>query len=181
MNAPAPDTFFDVKFTVSGPLPLLPVSAVQIRLSPALNPLRPARFQLHRVSGHTTATRLCGPDSVTEPVKPWVEVKLGVAVKSVASAPSCDHTMVSLALKPPRLVTTATLSARAAAVASRIRTIAALSPRNVRLCIDGPFISFDCLSVLTKVYGQARTTGPASLVKVLLLENVLSTAIEGLP
>src|ERR1700730_6550227 len=122
MNAPAPETFFEVKFKVSGPLPLLPVSAVQIRLSPALNPVVPATFQLHRVSGHTTATRLCGPASETEPLRPWVEVKPGVAVKSVASAPSCDHTMVSLALKPPRLVTTATLSARATAVASNIRT-----------------------------------------------------------
>src|ERR1700730_10401919 len=124
MKAPAPDTFCEVKFKVSGPLPLLPVSAVQIRLSPAMNPVRPPRFQLHRVSGHTTATRLLGPFKVTEPVKLWVEVKVGVAVKVVASAPSCDHTMVSLAPKAPRLVTTATLSARAEAVASRIRIIA---------------------------------------------------------
>jgi hypothetical protein len=70
MSAPAPDTFFEVKFKVSGPLPLLPVSAVQMRLSPELNPVRPPRFQLHRVSGHTTATRLFGPIRVTEPVKP---------------------------------------------------------------------------------------------------------------
>src|SRR5260370_9832047 len=106
MNAPAPDTLFDVKFSVSGPLPLLPVSAVQIRLSPALNPLRPARFQLHRVSGHTTATRLCGPASVTEPVRPWVEVKLGVAVKSAGPAPQRDHTLVSFAATPPHLMPT---------------------------------------------------------------------------
>jgi|SRR5580692_2208481 hypothetical protein len=140
MNAPAPDTFFDVKFSVRGPLPLLPVSAVQIRLSPALNPVRPPRFQLHRVSGHTTATRLCGPARVTEPVSPWVEVKLGVAVKSVASAPNCDHTMVSLALKPPRLVTTPTVSARATAVAHSIRTIATPTLRKIPLCIDAPIL-----------------------------------------
>jgi hypothetical protein len=67
-----------------------------------------------------------------------VEVKLGVAVKSVASTPSCDHTIVSLALKPPRLVTTATLSARAAVVANNIRIMAAAKPRTVLLCIDAP-------------------------------------------
>src|ERR1700722_9249731 len=125
MKAPAPATFFEVKFKVSGRLPLLPVSAVQMRLSPAPNPVVPATFQLHRVSGHTTATRLFGPNRETEPVNPWVEVKVGGAVSGAASAPSCDHTMVSLALRPPKLVTTATLSACATAVANNIRIMAA--------------------------------------------------------
>jgi hypothetical protein len=138
MNAPAPDTFFEVKFRVSGPLPLLPVSAVQIRLSPAANPVRPPKFQLHRVSGHTTATRLPAPAKVTEPVSPLVEVKGGVAVSGVASAPNCDHPMVSLALKPPRLVTTPTLSARATAAASITTTSAPTKLPKVRLYIDVP-------------------------------------------
>src|SRR5215469_14564917 len=140
MKAPAPETLFELKFTVSGPLPLLPVSLVQIRLSPVLNPVVPPRFQLHRVSGHTTATRLwpTDPASETVPVSPWVEVKAGkggVVVKSVASTPSCDHTIVSLALRAPRLVTTATVSARAAAVANRIITIAAAKLRMLPICI----------------------------------------------
>jgi len=138
ITAPAPDTFFEVKFSVSGPLPLLPVSAVQIRLSPAANPVVPSTFQLHRVSGHTTATRLPAPSRVTEPVRPLVEVKLGVAVSVVASTPNCDHTILSLALKPPRLVTGMTVSACASAVANVIRTIAAARPRNAALCIDAP-------------------------------------------
>src|SRR5215469_10135014 len=144
MKAPAPETLFELKFTVSGPLPLLPVSLVQIRLSPVLNPVVPPRFQLHRVSGHTTATRLWPTEpaaSETEPVSPWVEVKAGkggVVVKSVASTPSCDHTIVSLAPRAPRLVTPATVSARAAAVANRIITIAAAKLRMLPLCIDAP-------------------------------------------
>ena len=103
MKAPAPDTFFEEKSNESGPLPLLPVSAVQTRLSPVPNPLVPATFQLHKVSGQTTATRLFGPCKKREPVTPPVEVKEGVAVRVVASAPSCDQTILSLALRPPRL------------------------------------------------------------------------------
>src|ERR1700730_9526784 len=101
MKAPAPDTFFEVKFSVSGPLPLLPVSAVQIRWSPAATPVSPTGFQRHGVAGQTTATRLFGPFNETEPVNELVDVKAGVAVRSVASPPSCDHAMVSLAPRLP--------------------------------------------------------------------------------
>src|SRR5579862_2943846 len=140
MKAPTPDTFFEVKPKESGPLPLLPVSAVQIRLSPALNPLRPARFQLQAADGHTTAIRLFGPIRETEPVTPLVEVKEGVAVSTVASAPNCDHTIVSLAPKAPRLVTSTTLSARAAAVAISSMSTATTALLRPSLRIDGPIV-----------------------------------------
>jgi hypothetical protein len=70
MNAPTPATFLEVKFKVSGPLPLLPVSAVQIRLSPALNPIVESGFQLHGVAGHTTAIRLSFPVRTAVPLTP---------------------------------------------------------------------------------------------------------------
>src|SRR5277367_1688332 len=101
MKAPAPDTLLEVNVTVTGPLPLLLVSAVQIRLSAELNPLRPIRFQLQGVDGQTTETRLLGPCIPTDPLIPPVEVKLGLAVSAVASAPSCDHAIVSLAPRAP--------------------------------------------------------------------------------
>src|SRR5215469_15191281 len=138
MKAPTPDTFFVVKLKLSGPLPLTPVSAVQIRLSPVLNPVLESGFQLHRVSGQTTATRLFGPVRITEPAIPPVDVKLGVAPSTVASTPSCDHTIVSLALSPPRLVTTLTVSARAAALARTITASAATNLAEMRLYIDAP-------------------------------------------
>src|ERR1019366_6056645 len=75
---------------------------------------------------------------VTEPDNPWVEVKAGLAVKSVASVPNCDHPIESLALRPPTLVTTEMLSARTAAAANRIRMIAAPKLHRLRLYIDAP-------------------------------------------
>ena len=164
-----------MKFNAIGPLPLLPVSAVQIRLSSALNPVPGLRFQLHGDAGHTTETRLCGPVKVTEPDNPWVEVKAGLAVKSVASVPNCDHPIESLALRPPTLVTTEMLSARAAAAANRIRMIAAPKLHRLRLYIDAPPSS---RSERMKSYMHI---GPASAVKVPLSENTASTAIEGVP
>jgi len=126
------------KFNVSGPLPLLPVSAVQISLSPALNPELPLKFQLHGVSGHTTATKLFGPVNETEPDNPPLEVKVGLAVKVAASAPNCDHTMESLAPRPAGLFTTETLSARAAVVANRTSVTKATQLRKVHLYTDVP-------------------------------------------
>ena len=86
---------------------------------------------------------------------------MGVAVKSVASAPNCDHTIVSLAPKAPRLVTTATLSARAAAVANRIRTIAAAEAAQRRLMHRCPHL----VSALSGAHEVLEAYWPASEVK----------------
>jgi hypothetical protein len=145
----------------------LPLSAVQIKLSFAVNPLLLPRNQLHGVSGHTTATRLPGPASEIDPVSPCVEVKLGLAVSTVASPPSCDHAIVSSALRPPGVLTTDTLSARAQGIIRRSRNIEALK------------LSAVCLSLESPIRRLYMHTAPASIVKVPSLEKSPATPIEG--
>jgi hypothetical protein len=95
INAPMPATEVPT-LRVSGPLPLLPVSEVQIRVSPAV---KPTLFQLHDGdAGHTTDVRLPVPPRVTatlnDPTEVAVKLEPGGAV---ASAPSCDQWTKSLA------------------------------------------------------------------------------------
>jgi hypothetical protein len=93
MNAPTPETAVPTA-RVRGPFPLLPRSDVQTRESPAL---KPTPFQLHKVAGHSIASKLFGPASVAVMLIPLTEVAPKLAPSTVASAPSCDQWRKSFA------------------------------------------------------------------------------------
>jgi hypothetical protein len=91
INAPAPATLAP-KVKVSGPLPPLTVSEVQIKLSPAAKPL-PA--QLQGTAAHATAIKLPVPTRLPLTAIAPTDCALKVAPSTVASAPNCDQPMES--------------------------------------------------------------------------------------
>ena len=120
INAPAP-TMGTLKVSVTGPLPPLPESEVQIRLSPAVKPLPPVQLQLAGIGEHTTETMLLAPARVTVSLLPPAEFALKLAGRIVWSPPSCTQLIESLAPCPGWLVTWTSESAQAVPVASMIR------------------------------------------------------------
>jgi hypothetical protein len=74
--------------------------------------LKPTPFQLHNVAGHSIASKLFGPASVTVMLIPLTEVAPKLLASTVASAPSCDQCTASFAFWAPILVTGSIESAR---------------------------------------------------------------------
>ena len=128
INAPAP-AMGTLKVSVTGPLPPLPESEVQIRLSPAVKPLPPVQLQLAGIGEHTTETMLLAPARVTVSLLPPAEFALKLAGRIVWSPPSCTQLIESLAPCPGWLVTWTSESAQAVPVASMIKTAKPLSRR----------------------------------------------------
>ena len=119
INAPTPETEVPTA-SVRGPFPLLPRSDVQTRESPAL---KPTPFQLHRVAGHSIASKLFGPASVTVMLIPLTEVAVKLAPSTVASAPSCDQCTKSFAFWAASVVTGSIESARQIVAANKLARI----------------------------------------------------------
>jgi len=85
--------------------------------------LKPTPFQLHNSCGHSIASKLFGPASVTLMLIPLTEVAPKLAASEVASAPSCDQWTKSFAFWAPRLVTASIESARQIGAASKLASI----------------------------------------------------------
>jgi hypothetical protein len=109
-KAPAPDSDLE-NVNVIGPFPELPLSEVQIKLSPALRADPPS--QLHGVAVQSTETMLFAPASEIVMPTPPPDVAPKLAPRTVWSAPNCDQFTVSFAAWPATEVTLAIVSAQA--------------------------------------------------------------------
>jgi hypothetical protein len=139
MSAPVPATGV-LNVNVSGPLPALPASAVQMSVSSGLMPVP---LQLHELAGHATETRLLGPVSVTVIAVLAADTALKLAPSNVASAPSWDQLIESFAFWAAWDDTTTNESAQAVKVGITVAAISARSPnRRARLVIVEP--RFEC-------------------------------------
>ena len=98
----------------------MPRSDVHTSASPAL---KPTPFQLHNSCGHSIANKLFGPASVMVLLSPLIEVALKLAPSRVASVPSCDQWIESLAFWAARLVTASIESARQVVGANKLASI----------------------------------------------------------
>src|SRR5215471_5031157 len=96
MSAPAPATGA-LKVKVTGPFPPLPVSEVQMRLSPAVKPVPAVQLQLTGVDEQTTETTLSAPTKVTMWVTPLADFALKLAARRVWSPPNCFQLIESVA------------------------------------------------------------------------------------